>query len=286
MTPVPLPSPVETPREAPRTHAPGFPERRPVAGIRITPTTYDEATACILAAARARRPALVAATSMHGLTLGAIEPEFGALLNAFDMLPPDGQPVRWALNLLHGAGLRDRVYGPTLTLRLCEAAAREGLGVYFYGSRPDVLRRLATRLQARVPGLRIAGYRSPPFRPLSPEEDAAAVRDILQSGASLVFVGLGCPRQERWAYAHRDRIPAPLVCVGAAFDFHAGTLAQAPAWMQARGLEWLFRLRMEPRRLWRRYAKHIPIFLALVARQYVAQHLPRRVAGAATPGDS
>ncbi len=261
-----------------------FPPRFPVAGIHVSQVTYETATACIIDAARAGRPALVAATSMHGLTLGAIDSSFGDELNQFDIVTPDGQPIRWALNLLHGTGLRDRVYGPNLMLRVCEAAARADLGIYLYGSKPEVLSALVQRLPARVPGLRIAGFRSPPFRPATQEEDADDVRDILASSARIVFVGLGCPRQERWAFAHRDRLSMPIVSVGAAFDFHAGTLRQAPAWMQAHGLEWLFRLAMEPRRLWRRYTTYIPIFVALVARQYLATRFrPSPQSSSSTP---
>jgi len=259
----------------PATAQPALPERFPVAGIRISRATYASATASIIAAARASRTTLVAATSVHGLTLGSIDPAFGQQLDAFDLLTPDGQPVRWALNLLHRAGLSERVYGPTLMLSVCAAAAREGLGIYLYGSRPEVLELLVRRLPAKVPGLRIAGYRSPPFRPTTADETADDLRDIRASGARILFVGLGCPRQEQWAYAHRFDLDLPIVCVGAAFDFHAGTLRQAPAWMQDHGLEWLFRLLMEPRRLWRRYTKHIPLFVMLVARQYAAARLHR-----------
>src|SRR5262249_17413495 len=186
---------------------------------------------------------------------------------------PDGQPVRWAMNALHGAGLQERVYGPTLMRRLCESAEAEGISVYFYGGRPEVLARLVQRLGSAFPRLSIAGSSSPPFRPLTPEEDVADIERIISSQAQLVFVGLGCPRQERWAYDHRAQLGRPVVCVGAAFDFHAGALRQAPGWMQSRGLEWFFRLVMEPRRLWRRYAKHIPIFVVLVSRQYLMQRL-------------
>jgi len=248
-------------------------ERFPVAGVLVSRTTYADAVQTMIEAARRRVPLVAAATSVHGLTLGAIDPEFGRMLNSFDLVTPDGQPVRWALNLLHGADLKERVYGPTLMFRVCEAAAQAGVAVYFYGSRPEVLESLAARLSASVAGLTIAGSSAPPFRALTPDEDAEEVHRIIASKAQLVFVGLGCPRQERWAFEHRAQLNVPLVCVGAAFDFHAGTLRQAPAWMQARGLEWLFRLLMEPRRLWRRYAKHIPIFVMLVSRQYVAQRL-------------
>jgi exopolysaccharide biosynthesis WecB/TagA/CpsF family protein len=213
---------------------------------------------------------LVAATSVHGVTIAASDPQFRVQLNAFDVITPDGQPIRWGLNLLHGAGLAERVYGPTLMLHVCQAAANAGLSVYFYGSSDAVLEQLAVKLRERLPGLRIAGSCSPPFRAATPAEERADAEAIIESGAHIVFVGLGCPRQERWAFGQRERLPMPIVCVGAAFDFHAGTLRQAPTWMQRRGLEWAFRLGMEPRRLWRRYMRAIPIFVFLLGRQYIA----------------
>jgi N-acetylglucosaminyldiphosphoundecaprenol N-acetyl-beta-D-mannosaminyltransferase len=247
--------------------------RAPIAGVLVSQTTYADATASIIRAAQARVSLVAAATSVHGLTLGAIDPEFGAILNSFDLITPDGQPIRWALNALHDAGLTERVYGPTLMHWVCQAAARAKLSVYFYGSRPNVLDRLVDRLSEHVPELHVAGKRSPKFGQPSQAEDEQDLEAIRASGADVVFVGLGCPRQERWAFEHRAQLDLPIVCVGAAFDFHAGTLRQAPAWMQARGLEWLFRVLMEPRRLWRRYATHIPIFVALVGRQYLAQRI-------------
>ena len=250
-----------------------LPARFPVAGVSASATTYAETTACVIEAARTHRSLLVAATSVHGATLSALDPEFGRQLATFDIVTPDGQPVRWALNLLHRAGLRDRVYGPWLMLRVCEAAAREGLGVYLYGTSPAALERLLQRLPGLVPGLRIAGFRSPPFRPTTPEEDADDVCDILASGADLLFLGISTPRQERWAYLHRERLPMPILCVGAAFDLHAGTVTMAPRWMQDRGLEWLYRVTHEPRRLWRRYATYPPLYLLLIARQYLDQRL-------------
>ena len=247
--------------------------RFPIAGVLVSRTTYADAVSSLIHAARQGVSLVAAATSVHGLTLAAIDSEFGSIINSFELVTPDGQPVRWALNLLHSARLEERVYGPTLMRRLCEEAARMDVSVYFYGSRQEVLDRLVRRLRATIPGLCIAGYSAPPFRALTPAEDAEEVDRIIASEAQLVFVGLGCPLQERWACEHRAVLSRPLVCVGAAFDFHAGTLRQAPDWMQARGLEWLFRLLMEPRRLWRRYAKYIPIFAMLVTRQYVGQRL-------------
>lgn len=260
----------------PRSDSVRFAQRSPVAGVLVSRTTYADATDSIVQAARAGVSMVAAATSVHGLTIGATDAEFGKILNSFELVTPDGQPVRWAMNLLYGARLTDRVYGPTLMRWVCGAAASLNLGVYFYGGRPEVLDRLVARLSRNEPGLRIAGYSSPPFRALTPAEDANEVERIRASGADLVFVGLGCPRQERWAAAHRDQLALPLVCVGAAFDFYAGAVRQAPAWMQAAGLEWLFRVLMEPRRLWRRYATHIPIFVFLVGRQLAQQRLGGR----------
>ena len=257
-----------------------LPPRFLVAGISASATTYAQTTACVVQAGRERRSLLVAATSVHGATLSALDPEFGQQLNAFDIITPDGQPVRWALNLLHHARLADRVYGPWLMLRVCEAAARDGLSIYLYGTSPAKLDRLVERLPVLVPGLHIAGFRSPPFRSTTAEEDADDVRDILASGAHILFLGISCPRQERWAFTHRDLLPLPILCVGAAFDLHAGAVTMAPRWMQDRGLEWLYRVTHEPRRLWRRYATYPPLFVLLIVRQYARQLIGRPVAPA------
>jgi N-acetylglucosaminyldiphosphoundecaprenol N-acetyl-beta-D-mannosaminyltransferase len=250
--------------------AAALPARFPVAGVLASATSYAECTRLIVEAAAAKDSLLLAATSVHGVTIAARDRAFLETLNAFDIVAPDGQPVRWALNVLHGANLVDRVYGPTLMQHVCAAAASAHLPVYFYGSTPTVLHRMSTRLQTRFPDLQIRGHHSPPFRPLTPEEDAADAQAIEESGASIVFVGLGCPRQEQWAISQRSRLSVPILCVGAAFDFHAGTLRQAPWWMQKRGLEWSFRLAMEPGRLWRRYAQAVPFFMLLFARQLIA----------------
>jgi exopolysaccharide biosynthesis WecB/TagA/CpsF family protein len=244
--------------------------------VQISYVTYTEATQAIIAAARKRRSTVVAPTSVHGLTLAVRDAAFRRLLNSFEILPPDGQPVRWGLNLLHQLHLTSRVYGPQLMLDVCRAAADDGLPVYLYGGRLVTLERLVPRLSQLAPGLRIAGYRSPPFRSSTAEEDANDVQAVQASGARIVFVALGCPRQEHWAHAHRTQLPVPIVCVGAAFDFHAGTLRQAPPWMQARGLEWLFRVIVEPRRLWRRYVTIVPFYLLLLAREVIRVRVLRR----------
>jgi N-acetylglucosaminyldiphosphoundecaprenol N-acetyl-beta-D-mannosaminyltransferase len=175
--------------------------------------------------------------------------------------------------MLRALGVRDaqRVYGPDLTPIVCRLAAERGVPVGFCGGDPATLERLVARLRERFPGLRVAFAHSPPFRELAPEEDAALVDAILDSGARILFVGLGCPKQERWMAAHRDRLDCAMVGVGAAFDFLAGRKAQAPAWLQRAGLEWLFRLAHEPGRLWRRYAVHNPRFVWRALRQLLRE---------------
>ena len=243
------------------------PERRDVVGIPISVLDYDGAVAAIIAAARRAEPCLVTALAVHGVVEARSRPDMKTAIAGFDIVTPDGQPVRMALNLLHRAGLADRVYGPTLMLRLCAAAAEAGLPIYLYGSTQEVVGALALRLRDRFPGLQIAGHEPSLFRPLDAADSAALGARIRASGARMVFVGLGCPRQELFAHAHRDIIGLPQICVGAAFDFHAGNKRQAPRWMQDHALEWLYRLGQEPRRLLRRYAVTNTVFLFALARQ-------------------
>lgn len=230
----------------------------------------------ILHAAWEGRPLMLSALSVHALVMAARHPEMAAAIARADLVTTDGQPVRWALNLVHHAGLRQRLCGPDLMLASCAAAAQEGLPVYLYGSLGKVLLPLTRNLRARYPTLRIAGAWSPRMRPRSfppPVDDPidhADVERIRQSGARICFVGLGCPLQELWAAAHRERLGMPVLCVGAAFDFHAGLKRRAPAWMQRAGLEWVYRLVQDPRRLWRRYAETNVRFLWGVGRQWLA----------------
>jgi N-acetylglucosaminyldiphosphoundecaprenol N-acetyl-beta-D-mannosaminyltransferase len=189
-------------------------------------------------------------------------------VNGADLVTPDGMPMVWALRLF-GVRAASRVYGPTLTLHVLERAAATGVPVGFYGATADVMARLCDACRRRFPALDIAYTCAPPFRPLTVEEDAAVVSEINTSRARVLFVGLGCPKQERWMALHKGSVQAPMLGVGAAFDFLAGVKPQAPRWMQEAGLEWLFRLSKEPRRLWRRYAYHNPRFVALLAGQYL-----------------
>lgn len=247
--------------------------RRSVLGIGISAVDYEAAVARIVEAAKRGRHLGVSALSVHGVMTGVDDAEQRYRLNALDLVVPDGQPVRWALNLLHGVGLTDRVYGPDLTLAVCEVAAREGLAVYLYGSAPEVLDALEANLVSRYPGLVIAGRRPSLFRPATNDDEQRAIAaEIVASGAAICLVGLGCPRQETFVFEHRDLLPMPVLAVGAAFDFHAGLLPQAPRWMQDRGLEWLYRLRQEPGRLWRRYVVLNPRYAVRVARQYLGRY--------------
>jgi N-acetylglucosaminyldiphosphoundecaprenol N-acetyl-beta-D-mannosaminyltransferase len=188
------------------------------------------------------------------------------ILNEADLITPDGMPLVWALKLL-GIRQATRVYGPDLTLHICRAAAEKEVPIGLYGGTPERLEAFVALLESRFPGIQVVCRIAPPFRALTPEEDENYTRQIVASGARILFVGIGCPKQERWMARHREQIPAVQLGVGAAFDFHAGAVRQAPGWLQRVGMEWLFRLMMEPKRLWRRYARHNPRFVWHLARQ-------------------
>lgn len=241
--------------------------KRNVLGILVDVVDYEAATEQVLTAARARLPLAVTALAVHGVMTGVADPAHGARLNAFDLVTPDGQPVRWALNLLHGTGLRERVYGPTLTLRVVGRCADEGLPVYLYGSTEATLDRLVTTLTRMFPALKVAGTEPSKFRTAAPGEVERIAARIGDSGAQVVLAGLGCPRQEVFAYTMRSLLAVPVLAVGAAFDYHAGLLRHPPAWMQRAGLEWLWRLGLEPKRLWRRYVLLNPAYLARLGAQ-------------------
>ena len=254
---------------------PIWPSKHDVLGVQVSAVDYDQAVEVITSAAKCRQPSVVSLHAVHALVTASRNEELRQAVNEFQLLAPDGQPVRWALNCLHALRLKDRVYGPELMLRLCERAAEEGIPIYLYGSSQTVIDALQQRLVQRFPRLLIAGAESPPYRELTPEEDDDVVRRVNSSGAGILFVGLGAPKQDLFAHAHRDRIDAVQVCVGAAFDFHAGTKAIAPPWMQKHGLEWLFRLTQEPHRLWRRYLVTNSLFVSKLIAALVSRRLPR-----------
>lgn len=243
--------------------------RQNILGIGIDAVDCDAAVGRIVDAAEAGRPLGVSALAVHGIMTGVLDRVHRYRLNQLELVVPDGQPVRWALNLLHGVGLTDRVYGPNLMLKACARAAECGLPIYLYGSTPEMLTALVERLKERYPALQIAGTRPSRFRRLTADEQSEVVRDIRESGAKMVFVGLGCPRQEIWAYEFREPVSMPVIAVGAAFAFHAGHLSQAPARLQNAGLEWLYRLVHEPKRLWKRYVLLNPLYLSLLLLQYL-----------------
>lgn len=239
-----------------------------VCGVPIDAVDYEMSVSRIMSAAGNRIPYCVSALAVHGVMTGVLDREHLARLQSFDLIVPDGQPVRWAMNLLHKQNLKKRVYGPELTLRLLERAETDGTRVYFYGSRPTVLGRLLANVRNKFPDLTIAGSQPSQFKCLTDEENQMMIQDIKDTGAQIVFIGLGCPRQEVWAFENAAKLQMPVIAVGAAFDFHAGTLSQAPPFMQDRGLEWLYRLYKEPRRLWRRYVYLNPLFCLSVAKQW------------------
>lgn len=239
---------------------------RLILGLRVDATTYDEAVQKVLDWARAGESRVVVAANVHMVMEARDRRSFQRQVNASDLTTADGMPLVWALRRL-GVPHATRVYGPDLTVALMAAAAREAIPVGFLGGSPRTLERLVTVARLRFPRLRVVYTFSPPFRSLTPQEDAEIADATRRSGVRVLFVGLGCPKQEQWLAAHRGRIPAVMLGVGAAFDFLAGAKPQAPRWTMSLGLEWLYRLATEPRRLWWRYFYHNPRFVALLALQ-------------------
>jgi N-acetylglucosaminyldiphosphoundecaprenol N-acetyl-beta-D-mannosaminyltransferase len=233
-----------------------------VLNTKVDLTSYEHSTQTILNWACAGESRMVIAANVHTIMEAYDSPGFKEIVNNADLVAPDGMPLVWMMRL---KGLRDqrRVYGPALMLHVLEASARAKVPVGFYGGAPKTLNLLIERLQARYEGLNVAYFCSPSFGAVSKEEDAVIVDEINHSGARILFIGLGCPKQEIWMAKHRGVVNAVMLGVGAAFDFHAGVKAQAPAWLQKVGLEWIFRLFTEPRRLWKRYLYHNPRFIVL-----------------------
>ncbi len=239
---------------------------RRILGMRVDGLRTSVAADGIVELAEAGSGGVVCVATVHMVMEAFDAPDFQRSVNAADLVTPDGVPLVWVLRRL-GLSETRRVYGPTLMRLVCRRAEEHGLPIGLYGGSPEVLGELRERLVAKHPLLRIAFAASPPFRPETQEEEASTVQAIEASGARILFVGLGCPKQERWMAAHREALPCVLLGVGAAFDFLAGAKRQAPAWLQRAGLEWLFRLASEPRRLWRRYLIQNPRFLFHFARE-------------------
>lgn len=241
-----------------------------VLGTKIDAFDWDTALTRILEWGRCQESRYVCICNVHSVVTANQNIRFGELLNDADMVTPDGAPVAWMLRY-YGFSGQPRINGPDLMWELCKKCASEGLSVYFYGSSEATLSALDKRLHRTFPDLLIAGLESPPFRTLTVQEDAVAVDKINASSVGIVFVGLGCPKQELWMAEHRGRVNAVMIGVGAAFDFHAGTIQRAPVWMRDIGLEWFHRLASEPRRLWKRYLVTNTLFILLAIRQLVFQ---------------
>jgi len=238
-------------------------------GVNYSIVDYELASDIIIKNAIEKNSFGVSALATHGLITSVDNHKLREQLKLIDLIVPDGQPIRWALNSLYDANLEDRVYGPTLTLHVLEKAAKLNLNVYLYGSTKDTLDRFVNFINKNYRGINISGIHVDRFRDALIDEDMNDINKINDSGAHIVLVGRGCPRQEEWVSNHIGKINSVMMAVGAAFDFHAGTVMQAPPWMQNYGLEWLFRLIQEPKRLWKRYLYTNTFFIYLFIKQKI-----------------
>jgi N-acetylglucosaminyldiphosphoundecaprenol N-acetyl-beta-D-mannosaminyltransferase len=257
------------------TPAAGVRKRR-ILGVPIAVTDYDETMGVMDSLVAARERGYFCAAPVHALMLAHDEPETAAALEGATLVVPDGMPIVWAANLL-GERLEDRVYGPELMLRYSARCVERGHRVWLYGGRDQgSLAQLTLSLRKSHPGIQIVGGYSPPFRALTPAEEDQIVDQINAARPDVLWVGIGVPKQEKWMARMRDRLEVPVMCgVGAAFDFHAGRISMAPSWMQNRGLEWIYRIAQEPRRLLPRYLWFNPRFVVSFARQLLAERLGR-----------
>jgi N-acetylglucosaminyldiphosphoundecaprenol N-acetyl-beta-D-mannosaminyltransferase len=245
---------------------------REVVGVPVSVIDYDGALGVMDRMVDTRERGYVCVAPVHALMEARADPEMLAAMRAATLVVPDGMPVVWAANLL-GESMSDRVYGPELMLRFSDLCAHRDHRVWLYGGRDQgALVELGMSMRRRHPGIQIVGGYSPPFRPLSEQEERSVADQINEAGPDVLWVGIGVPKQEKWMARMRDRLEVPVMCgVGAAFDFHAGRVPMAPRWMQRRGLEWIYRTAREPRRLVPRYLSTNPRFVVAFARQYVAE---------------
>jgi len=258
-----------SPQTPPGAHIP----RRNILGVPIALTDYAGTMDVMDEMVERRHLGWVCAAAVHSVMVARSDPKMHEALRDAVITVPDGMPIVWAANAL-GEELPNRVYGPELMRRYCDRAVERGHRVWLYGGRDQgALVQLALSLRQNHPGIQIVGGYSPPFRPLSEDEDAAVAKQINDARADVVWVGIGVPKQEKWMVRMRERLDAPVLCaVGAAFDFHAGRVSQAPRWMQERGLEWTYRIAQEPRRLLPRYLVTNPSFMLNFARQWMREH--------------
>jgi N-acetylglucosaminyldiphosphoundecaprenol N-acetyl-beta-D-mannosaminyltransferase len=246
-----------------------------VLGTWIDALAWDDAVRQIVAWGAARESRYICICNVHSVVTATRDPEFKRAVNNADMATSDGAPIAWALRKL-GFPAQQRINGPDLMWRYLREAEEAGQTVYFYGSTRDTLVKLRSTIAREFPGLKVAGTCSPPFRELSALEDEDEIEKINRSGANVVFVGLGCPKQEKWMAAHRGRINALMIGVGAAFDYHSGTVKRAPLWWQHNGLEWLYRLVSDPKRLMKRYMVTNTLFILGFSRQLIEKKILNR----------
>jgi N-acetylglucosaminyldiphosphoundecaprenol N-acetyl-beta-D-mannosaminyltransferase len=264
--PSPQPQPHAAPAPAPEVGT------RDILGVPVAMVDYDRAMDVMDTLVERRERGYVCAAPVHALMVAQDDPEMLAALRGSTLVVPDGMPLVWASNLL-GESLTDRVYGPELMQRYSDRCVERGHRVWLYGGRDQgSLVQLALSMRRRHPGISIVGGYSPPFRPLTEGEEANLVTQINEARPDVLWVGIGVPKQEKWMARMRGRLDVPVMCgVGAAFDFHSGRVPMAPGWMQDRGLEWIYRMGQEPRRLLRRYLTTNPRFVGAFARQYVSE---------------
>ncbi len=255
-------------RDPERFETDGISQRsgRLILGMRVDCTNYEDAASQVAAWAEEALSRYVCVATVNNVMEAYDCLGFRRVMNEADLVTPDGMPLVWGLRLL-GCKSATRVYGPDLTPGILSVAERMSVPVGFYGSSPSTLNDLCRFVATNFPRLNVVYTYSPPFRPLTPFEDQQVVGKIARSGVRILFVGLNTPKQDYWMAAHRGRVQAVMIGVGAAFDFLAGTKRQAPRWMMSLGLEWLFRFACEPRRLWKRYLKHNPRFVVLLTKQ-------------------
>lgn len=246
----------------------------PILKSNIDSTDYCDACDRIQALAETKTSSYVIAANVHVVMTGFWQPEYQKVINDAALVTPDGMPLVWVMRQL-GSDHQARVYGPDLMLAWCERAAEKDLSIYLYGGSEEMLKKLTQKLSEQFPALKIAGSHSPPFRPLTSEEEQQDCDLINASGASVVFVALGCPKQEQWMARQQGKINVVMIGVGAAFSFHSGEVKQSPRWMMQLGLEWFYRFCVEPRRLWRRYLINNPLFILLVSQQLLMHKFQR-----------
>lgn len=247
----------------------------PILNSNVDSTDYTDGCDRIQVLAETQTSSYIIAANVHVVMTGVWQSEYQKIINEAALVTPDGMPLVWAMRQL-GSDSQSRVYGPDLMLAWCERAAEKDLPIYLYGGTEVMLEKLTEQLSQKFPAMKIAGTHSPPFRLLTPEEEQQDCDRINASGASVVFVALGCPKQEQWMARQQGRISAVMIGVGAAFSFHSGEVKQSPRWMMQLGLEWLYRFCVEPRRLWRRYLINNPMFILLVSQQLLKQKFQRQ----------